>query len=80
METLKNVAISDLRANEIGVIVDVNLSGRQLKRMLELGFVNGTRIKISAISPDGQTFLVAIRGYLLAIDVRVGEKIIVRRV
>ena len=80
METLKNVAISDLRANELGVIVDVNLSGRQLKRMLELGFVSGTRIKISAISHDGQTFLVAIRGYLLAIDVRVGEKIIVRRV
>ena len=80
METLKNVAISDLRANEIGVIVDVNLSGRQLKRMLELGFVSGTRIISSAISPDGQTFLVAIRGYLLAIDARVSEKIIVRRV
>ena len=45
------------------------------RRLLDLGFVSGTEIKIFNIAPFKAAILVGLRGYLLAVRRQTGEYI-----
>ncbi len=47
------------------------------RRLLELGFVKGTRLKIYNFAPFKVTMLVSLRGYMLALRQTTGESVIV---
>jgi ferrous iron transport protein A len=49
------------------MVSDVNLEGAQLQRLLDMGFIEGTRIKIVRNAPLLDPLDVEIRGYLVAI-------------
>lgn len=71
--------LNELKVNEKAYIVDLDLKGKELKRLLELGFVENTKISIACIAPNSKTILVSIRGYLLALNKGICEKIKVKR-
>jgi len=48
-------------------VCDVSLDGAQLQRLLDMGFIEGTRIKVIRNAPLLDPLDVEIRGYLVAI-------------
>ena len=59
--------LTELTKNQKGLVCSVDGDVFLKRRLLELGFVNGTEVKILHISPLKNTFLVSLRDYTLAI-------------
>lgn len=49
------------------MICDVNLQGIELQRLLDMGFIEGTRVKVIRNAPLLDPLDVELRGYLIAI-------------
>lgn len=71
--------LSELKVNESGYVKNINLFGKELKRMLELGFVLNTKITVNCIAPNKKTYLISIRGYLLALNIDLCKHILIER-
>lgn len=71
--------LTELKVGDFAYILDIEVHGKELKRLLELGFVNKTKINVVCVAPKGFTWLVAIRGYLLALDKKICEQIKVEK-
>lgn len=71
--------LNELKVKEMAYIVDLDLNGKELKRLLELGFVQNTKISVVCFAPNKKTVLVSIRGYLLALNIEICQKIRVER-
>ena len=61
------VNLKNLKSGESGYIVNVNGNLKLRSRMLELGFTKGTLVRILNISSLKKSFLIEIRGYILAL-------------
>jgi ferrous iron transport protein A len=48
-------------------VCDVNIEGAELQRLLDMGFIEGTRLKVVRNAPLLDPIDVEIRGYLVAI-------------
>lgn len=72
--------LCDLNKGQSGEVVGLGLKGQHLKRMVELGFVKGTLVKIEAIAPKKRTILVGIRGYTLALSEDICKNVFVEAV
>lgn len=59
--------LSTLNQAESGFIVNITGSIHLKRRLLDLGFTNGTLVRIINISPLKNSFLLEIHGYILAI-------------
>lgn len=59
--------LSELSINEEHVILKVNGQGTLRHRLLEMGIIPGTKIKITKLAPLGDPLLVHLRGYELSI-------------
>ena len=60
-------SIISLKANETAIITSLNCKGKIKLRLMELGFVKGTKIKVLAISSLNKTYLLEIMDYTLAL-------------
>ena len=59
--------LTSLKQNESGVIVDLEGSLCLKRRLLDLGFTQGTIVKIINVSPLKNSYLVEIHGYIIAL-------------
>ena len=59
--------LSELPINEERTILIVNGQGSLRHRLLEMGIIPGTKIKITKVAPLGDPLLVHLRGYELSI-------------
>ncbi len=60
--------LSDLKVNQKGVILALNIKNIKIKRhLLDMGLTRGTHVEIKKIAPLGDPIDIAVRGYELAI-------------
>ena len=64
---MKKLKLSQLRKNESGIICGVEGDIFIKRRLLELGFVNGTEVKVISVSPLKNTYLLGLQDYVLAL-------------
>ena len=64
---MKKLKLSQLRKNESGIICGVEGDIFIKRRLLELGFVNGTEVKVISVSPLKNTYLLDLQDYVLAL-------------
>lgn len=64
----KNIInLSNLNSGESGYITNISGNLKLKTRLMELGFTKGTLVKILNISSLKQSYLIEIRGYILAL-------------
>ncbi len=63
----KLLKLSELACGEAGYITKIEGNLKLRTRLLELGFTKGTLVRILNISSLKKSFLVEVRGYILAL-------------
>lgn len=61
------MTLDQLTPGQECTVCDVNIEGAKLQRLLDMGFIEGTRIKVVRNAPLLDPLDVEIRGYLVAI-------------
>ena len=64
---MKTKKLNELNKNESGIICGIQGDVFIKRRLLELGFVNGTKIKVLSVSPLKNTYLLSLQDYVLAL-------------
>jgi ferrous iron transport protein A len=64
------VTLSTLPINSRGIIRIIDLDAPTRTRLLEMGFLKGTKIKIKAVAPLGDPILIQIKGQSSSIAIR----------
>lgn len=59
--------ITDLKIGETKTIKEVGGTGSLRRRLLEMGLIPGTSVKLVKVAPLGDPFEIMIRGYELSI-------------
>ena len=61
------VTLADMEVGDSGVIFKVGAVGEIKKRLLEMGVVAGSRVKVIRLAPLGDPIEVLIKGYHLSL-------------
>lgn len=69
--------LSSLPVGEIGCVQDLLFSGKQRRRMLDLGLVQGTMVEALQKSPSGDPIAYLIRGAVIALRDEDASKIMI---
>lgn len=72
---MKNIELSKLKPGEKAIIKEINLQGKIKYRLLELGIVENTKLKLIKYAPLGDPIQISIRGYNLAMRKETAKKI-----
>ncbi len=64
---MKNTTLDKLDINECAIILDLKCKGDLRRRLLDLGLVNGTNIKVIFKSPMGNPVAYEVRGTTIAL-------------
>ena len=67
---MKELELSKLKPDEKAIIKEINLQGKLKYRLLELGIVENTKLKLIKYAPLGDPIQISIRGYNLAKEKR----------
>ncbi len=67
--------VADLNPGETGIVEEHSVKGTLGKRLREMGFVNGTSIKLERKAPLGYPLEVRIQGFSLALRKEEAESI-----
>ena len=67
--------LSEIKLNKVARISRVDLHGKVLKRIVELGFCENSAVSVYAVSPKKKVYLVDIGGDLVALSKNVCDKI-----
>ncbi len=59
--------LTDLRPGEKGRIIAISTSGSVRGRMMDMGLVAGSEVKVIRVAPAGDPVEVLLRGYSLAL-------------
>ena len=65
------MTLADLKPGESGTIVKINVTGALKRRLMDMGVVGGTEIRVEKIAPMGDPIEVRIKSY--ALSLRRGE-------
>lgn len=71
--------LDQLRVGDCARIVRVNAVGAIRRRLLEMGFVRGERLKVEKLAPLGDPMELVIKGYHLSLRRQEGACILVAR-
>ena len=74
------ITLKDLKVGEEGKIVELKGGGGVISRLLSMGVVPGTIVKVEKIAPLGDPIDILILGYHLSLRKEEAEKIIVERI
>jgi len=77
---MKYIELSKLKTKEKGIIKEINSENKIKNRLLELGLVENTEIKVIKYAPLGDPIQISVRGYQLAIRKEVARKIKVEKI
>jgi ferrous iron transport protein A len=61
------MTLDELQPNQECTVVDVLLEGAELQRLLDMGFIEGTPVKVVRNAPLMDPLDIEIRGYLIAL-------------
>lgn len=73
------MTIKDLKIGEVALITKVDVSAPLRLRLLDMGFIPNTVVKVQKIAPLGNPIQIQIRGYEIAIRKEDAEKIYVKK-
>lgn len=73
------VSLSSLDKGQVCKVLKIETNLHLKRRLLELGFISGTTVKIEDISPLKNSYLLQIRGYLIALRKNAVSSIIVEK-
>lgn len=63
----KVINLTKLKIGQAGYITNVGGSSKMKTRLLELGFTKGTLVRVINVSSLKESFLIEVRGYMLAL-------------
>lgn len=69
--------LSEMKPGDEGVIFSVLANGKIRQRLLEMGFIRGTHLKIERMAPMGDPMELIIRGYHLTLRKEEGQCILI---
>lgn len=70
--------LNDLPLGQVGMVTSLISSGTQRRRMLDLGLVEGTRVKALQKSPSGDPVAYLIRGAVIALRSEDADQILMQ--
>ncbi len=73
----KPICLSDLRPGDEALVVQVLAQGPVRRRLLEMGFIRGARLRVEKLAPLGDPMELVIKGYHLSIRREEGDCILV---
>lgn len=76
----KKLHLAALVVGEAGIVEHVNGRRRVVIRLMEMGLVEGTPVKVTRVAPLGDPIELEVRGYRLSIRRAQAELIEIRRV
>lgn len=59
--------LDEIKPEQECTILDILLEGAELQRLLDMGFIEGTRVKVIRNAPLMDPLDIQIRGYLIAL-------------
>lgn len=71
--------LADLKINEWGTVKTISAEGAQRQRLLDLGLVPGTKIKMLFFNPGGNPVAYLIRGAVIALRLDTARLIKLRK-
>ena len=71
--------LADLRPGEEGVVRAVQGANGHRRRLLEMGFVSGTRLRLVRLAPFGDPMQIALHGYSISLRRSEAREILVDR-
>lgn len=77
---MKKLGLIKLKPDESGIIKEIKLQGKLKSRLLELGIVENTKVKLIKYAPLGDPIQISIRGYNLAIRKEIARDIEVQKI
>ena len=77
MSQNKPIRLSDLRPGDEALVVQVLAQGPVRRRLLEMGFIRGARLRVEKLAPLGDPMELIIKGYHLSIRREEGDCILV---
>ncbi|MHC4885804.1 MAG: FeoA family protein [Planctomycetota bacterium] len=77
---MTDTTLDKVRPGQHATVVDVDLEGAQLQRLLDMGFVEETRVKVVRKAPLFDPFDVEIRGAMVAVRRAEASHVLVREV
>lgn len=76
----KNImSLSSLNEGDSGTIISVNNCGELKRRLMDLGFIEGTHVRCLQSSPSGNPVAYMVRGAVIALRRDDSAKIIIGR-
>jgi len=75
-----SLSLNALPLGQKGTITALSFQGKERRRMLDLGFVQGTLVEALHLSPSGDPIAYFIRGAVIALREEDAEKILVEAV
>ena len=73
---MKNFSLCDIKKDEVFVIGQIETSKNLRQRLLDIGFVPGTKVKCVRISPFGDPKAFLVRGSVIALRNRDSKMIL----
>jgi len=71
--------LSDLQPGESAIVNGLTATGPIKKRLLEMGFIRGAKLKIEKLAPLGDPMELVIKGYHLSLRREEGNCILVEQ-
>ncbi|MBN1475048.1 MAG: ferrous iron transport protein A [Syntrophaceae bacterium] len=65
------MTLADLKPGQSGKILKVNVTGALKRRLMDMGIIGGTEVRVEKVAPLGDPIEVSIKSY--ALSLRVGE-------
>ena len=73
------MTLNDLKIGQSGIITDVGGEGALRLRLLDMGLIPKTRVRVQKVAPMGDPIQIQIRGYELTIRREDAQRIEIRK-
>ncbi len=60
------MCLRDLKPGQSAIITEINLDGKLKSRLMTMGLINGTKVKLEKTAPLGDPIQIKVRGYNLS--------------
>jgi Fe2+ transport system protein FeoA len=67
MSQAQQTPLSELHPGDTAVVAQILAQGRIRQRLLEMGFIRGTELKVEKLAPLGDPMELVIKGYHLSL-------------
>jgi len=69
------MTLADLKPGQSGKILKIQVSGALKRRLMDMGIISGTQVRVEKIAPLGNPIEISIKGYQLSLRKGEADKI-----